>query len=79
MKIVSTSKVQKNIWILSDNKNIYTVIKNWEPKTMLVPYFEWLQEVVEDYIEDMEMEANKETLMKKYKESKESGLSDLVI
>ena len=79
MKIVSTSKVQKNISILSDRKNIYTFIKNWEPKTMLIPYYEWLQEIIEDYIEDMEMQANREKLIKKAKKSVESGLSDLVI
>ncbi len=79
MKIISTSKVQKNISILSDNKNIYTVVNKGEPKTMIIPYFEWLQEIVEDYLEEMEIYSNKEKLSKKYKESKNSGLSDLII
>ena len=79
MKIISTSKIQKNIAILSDNTNIYTVINKWEPKTMIIPYFEGLQEVVEDYLEDMEIYLNKEKLSKKYEESKNSGLSDLII
>jgi len=79
MKIISTSKVQKNIAILSDNTNIYTVINKWEPKTMIIPYFEGLQEVVEDYLENMEIYLNKEKLVKKYQNSKNSGLSDLII
>ena len=79
MKIVSTSKVQKNISILSDRENIYTFINNGEPKTMLIPYYEWLQEIIEDYIEDLEMLANKDNLIKRYEESKKSGLSDLII
>ena len=79
MKIISTSKVQKNISILSDNTNIYTVINKWEPKTMIIPYFEGLQEVVENYLEDMEIYTNKEKLVKRYEDSKNSGLSDLVI
>lgn len=79
MRIISTSKVQKNIAILSDNTNIYTVINKWEPKTMIIPYFEGLQEVVEDYLENMEIYLNKEKLVKKYQNSKNSGLSDLII
>ena len=79
MKIVSTSKVQKNISILSDRENIYTFINNGEPKTMLIPYYEGLQDIIEDYIEDLEMLSNKNNLIKRYEESKKSGLSDLII
>ncbi|MDQ7009112.1 MAG: hypothetical protein Q9M94_02375 [Candidatus Gracilibacteria bacterium] len=79
MRIISTSKVQKNIAILSDNTNIYTVINKGEPKTMIIPYFEGLQEIVENYLEDMEISLNKESLSTKYQNSKNSGLSDLII
>lgn len=79
MRIVSTSKIQKNISILSDNKNIYTIINNGEAKTMLIPYYEWLQKVIENYLEDIEIQSNRDALQKKYIESKKSGLSTLVI
>jgi len=46
---------------------------------MIIPYFEGLQEVVENYLEDMEIYTNKEKLVKRYEDSKNSGLSDLVI
>lgn len=75
MKIITPSKVQKNISILSDTTNIYTVVKKWEPKTIIIPYFEW----IEDYIEDLEMYINREKITKKMEVSLESGLSDLVI
>jgi len=79
MKIISTSKVQKDIKILSDRNNIYTFINNWEAKTMLIPYYEGLQSKIEDWIEDIEMYSNKEKLIKKWEESLASGLSDLTI
>jgi len=79
MKIISTSKVQKDIKILSDRENIYTFINNGEAKTMLVPYYEWLQEKVEEWIENMEMYSNRDKLIQKWKESLESGLSNLTI
>lgn len=75
MKIISPSKVQKNISILSDRENIYTVVKKWEPQTVIIPYFEW----IEDYVEDLEMYANRYNLVKKFKNSVDSWLSDLVI
>jgi hypothetical protein len=75
MIITTPTKIQKNLSILSDTKNVYTIVKNWEPKTFLVPYFEW----IEDYIEDLEMYANREKLVKQFKESSESWLSDLTI
>lgn len=75
MKIISPTKIQKNIWLVSDTNNVYTVVKKWEPKTVILPYFEG----IEDYVEDIEMYANKEKLEKKYKESLDSWLSDLVI
>jgi len=79
MKIVSTSKVQKNISILSDRENIYAVVKNWDPKTLIVPYYDWLAEKIEEILEDFEMEQNREILIKKWEKSLNSGLSDLVI
>jgi len=75
MILTTPTKIQKNLSILSDTKNIYTIIKNWEPKSILVPYFEW----IEDYIEDIEMYANRDKLVKELKESSESWLSDLII
>lgn len=75
MIITSPTKIQKNLWILSDNKNVYTIVKNWEPKSIIIPYFDW----IEDYIEDIEMYANREKLVKEYKESVDSWLSDLII
>jgi hypothetical protein len=75
MKITTPTKIQKNISILSDSDNIYTVVKNWEPKSLIIPYFEG----VEDYIEDIEMFANRDKLIKKYQESVDSWLSKFVI
>jgi len=75
MKILTPTKIQKNISLLSDRENTYIVVKKGEPKTVIVPYFEG----IEDYLEDIEMYANKEKLEKKFKTSLESGLSDLVI
>ena len=63
MKIISTSKVQKNIGILSDTENIYTFINNGEPKTMLIPYSEGLQEYIEEYMENAEMINNRQKLI----------------
>ena len=79
MKIISTSKVQKDIKILSDRENIYTFINNGEAKTMLIPYHEWLQALVENYLEDIEMYENREKLIKYGEESIKSGLSNLTI
>ncbi len=75
MKIMTPTNIQKNISVLSDGNNIYTVVKNWEPKSLIIPYFDG----IEDFIEDIEMYANREKLVKSYKESLASGLSDLVI
>jgi len=75
MKILTPTKIQKNISLLSDRENTYIVVKKGEPKTVIVPYFEG----IEDYLEDIEMYANKEKLEKKFKTSLESGLSDLAI
>ena len=75
MIITSPTKIQKNLSILSDSKNVYTIMKNGEPKSILIPYFEW----IEDYIEDIEMYANRDKLVKRYKDSADSGLSDFVI
>ena len=79
MKIISTSKVQKNIKILSDRENIYTFINNGEAKTMLVPYYEGLQKIIENYLEDMEMYSNRDKIIKEWKKSLTSGLSNLTI
>ena len=46
---------------------------------MLVPYYGGLQEIIEDYLEDMEMHANREKLIKEWRESLASGLSNLTI
>ena len=75
MKITTPTKVQKNISILSDTDNIYTVVKNGNPKTVIFPYFEW----IEDFMEDLEIEMNRKKLKKEMQKSFESGLSDLVI
>ncbi len=79
MKIISTSKVQKNIWILSDTKNIYTFINNGEPKTMLIPYSEGLQEYIEEYVENIEMLKTRQNLIAEWRASLESGISELTI
>ena len=46
---------------------------------MLISYYEGLQELVEDYIEDIEICANRDVLMKKGNESLSSGVSLLTI
>lgn len=75
MKTITPTKIKNNISIVSDNSTVYTVLEGWEPKTLIIPYIDW----IEDYIEDLEMFVSKDKLQKKYEKSIESGLSSLVV
>ena len=79
MKTISIPRIQQNIKILLDKQNFYTLVDNWQPKTMLIPYNEELKEIIEDYFENLEMQMNKKNVIKKWKESLESWLSNFVI
>lgn len=79
MKIVTTTQVQQNIWILSDTNNMYTVINRWEPKTLVIPYSEEALDMLEDYLEDLEIMRNSDNLQKEMQASVDSGISHFKI
>ena len=79
MKIVTSSQIQQDIWIVSDNTEVYTVIKRGEPKTIIIPYSEKAETMLDDYLEDLEIEKNNKTLKYELKDSLNSWLSNLSI
>lgn len=79
--IITNSEFQKNVGKISRTigEKPYVVTNNGKAKMIVLPYFELSDELVEDYMEDMEMWQNREKLKEKYKKSLESGISDFVI
>lgn len=79
--IITTTKLQQKIGEITANisKKSYIVTNRGEGKLIILPYFDGCDEVVEDYMEDFEMYANREKLIKEFKESVDSGDSDLII
>jgi hypothetical protein len=45
----------------------------------MLPYFDNNEEFIDDYLEEYEIRKNREKLQKEMVDSKESGLSDLII
>lgn len=45
----------------------------------MLPYFDDNEGVIADYLEEYEIDKNRAVLQKRFKESEESGISDLVI
>ena len=81
--IITNSELQKNIGKISRSlgeETPYIIVTIHGKGNMIVlPYFEKADKFVEEYLEDYVMWKNKNKLQKKYKESLESGESDLVI
>ncbi|PCI24823.1 hypothetical protein COB57_03575 [Candidatus Peregrinibacteria bacterium] len=79
--IVTTTQLQKHIGTLSDDikNHSYIVTNRGEGRIVMLPYFQGCDDSVLEYMEDYEMKKNKEKLVKRYKESCDSGDSDLVI
>lgn len=79
--IITTTQLQQEIGKISANigKNAYIVTNKGKGRIVLLPYFDGCDSYLEDYMEDYEMYSNKAELERQFKESLESGPSDLVI
>jgi predicted ATP-binding protein involved in virulence len=79
--IITTSEVQKNIGQISKNigENFYIVTNNGKGKMIILPYFDGCDEFMSDYRENYEMYLNRKNLKARYKESLDSGESNLQI
>mgnify|MGYP007077515801 CR=1 FL=1 len=55
------------------------VTNNGMGSFIVLPYFDDSDEAIDRYLEDYEMQCNKELLKESYRESKESGVSDFSI
>jgi len=79
--IITTTEVQQKIGQISANiahKN-YIVTNRGKAKIVMLPYFDGCDRLLEDYLEDYEIFMNREIIEKKLQESRDSGVSDLVI
>lgn len=79
--IITTTQVQQKIGQISstiEEKN-YIVTKNGKGKIVMLPYFDGCDEQIADYLEEFEIQKNKEFLEKELKKSKKSGKSSLII
>ena len=79
--IITTSEVQKKIGEISASigEKSYIVTNQGKGRIVMLPYFDGCDRLIEEYMEDFEMYANKEKLQKEAIKSIESGESDLVI
>jgi len=79
--IITTTHVQQKIGKISKNivNQSYIVTNRGEGRIVMLPYFEGCDENIIDYMEDYQMNINKEKLQKKYQKSSDSGKSDLII
>lgn len=79
--IITTTHLQQKIGEISANisRKSYIVTSRGVGKIVLLPYFDGCDRIIEDYMEDFEMYANRDKLIKEFKESIASGNSDLVI
>lgn len=80
-KIINTTQLQKKIGQISRDvvNNPYIIVNRGKAKMVLLPYFENCDTEIQEYFEDFLMEMNRDTLVKRYKESAKSGLSSLRI
>lgn len=80
-KIITSTEVQKEIGKLSKNigEETYVVTVHGKGRIVMLPYFDGCDEHMSEYMEDYEMMKNREKLVNRYKESSESGLSNLKI
>ena len=81
VKIITTTQLQKTIGQLLAyvSQSWVVVMKKGRPTAVMLPYFDDNEEAVSDYLEQYEMEKNRETLQKRYAKSVDSGRSDLAI
>ncbi len=79
--IITTTHLQQKIGEITANidKKSYIVTNRGEGKIVMLPYFDGCSEFIDDYMEDFEMYANREKLVKEFEESYKSGPSDLII
>ena len=79
--IITTTQLQQKIGEItaSISQKSYIVTNRGQGKMIILPYFDGCDTLIEDYLEDYEMYANKEKLQKEAEESLKSGRSDLVI
>lgn len=80
-KIITTTELQKTIGqlLFYVTQSWVVVTKKGRPTAVMLPYFDDNEDAVSDYLEEYEMKKNRTTLIQRYKESKESGVSDLVL
>lgn len=79
-KIITTSQLQKTI-----GKLLFYVTQSWvvvtkkgKPTAVMLPYFDDNEDAIADYLEEYEMDKNRDVLRKRYADSAKSGRSDLV-
>ena len=81
IKIITTTKVQKNIGELSGSitETSFIVTKHGQGKIVMLPYFDGCDENISEYLEDFQMALNKKKLDAQYKKSIKSGESSLKV
>lgn len=81
MHIITTTEVQKKIGEISASIQLktYIVTKHGKGSIVMLPYFDGCDEKISEYMEDYEMQKNKEKLKKRYAESDKSGQSMLTV
>jgi len=79
--IINTTDLQKNVWTVSREiyKKNFIVTNKWRWRLRVLPYFDWSEEYLEEYFENLEIFLNREKLKNQMKESKNSWKSNLVI
>jgi len=79
--IINTTDLQKNIWTVSRGiyKKNFIVTNKWRWRLRVLPYFDWSDEYLEEYFENLEIFLNREKLKCQMEESKDSWKSNLVI
>lgn len=79
LKIINTRTMQQKVGEISRSigKNYYIVTKNGKAQMAILPYYEGCERELEDFVELYEIHINKDKLEKRWKESLESGESDL--
>ena len=79
--IINTTDLQKNVWTVSREiyKKNFIVTNKWRGRLRVLPYFDWSDEYLEEYFENLEIFLNREKLRNQMEESKNSWKSNLVI
>ena len=80
--IIPKADLQRNAEAIEQalkNSAYAIVTKKGRGKYFVFEYVEGVDDVIDRFLEDVEMYANKEKLQKKWQASIDSGLSDLII